>query len=137
MNFFVRRGTAADLDAIARIQGKSSWHPATYLDYDVFVAESAGEVIGFIASRAVACESEVLNIVVVPSWRRQSVATELLQTITSEEIFLEVRESNLVARQLYRKLGFEEYGRRKSYYEDPSEDALLMRLSSPLKRVKS
>jgi ribosomal protein S18 acetylase RimI-like enzyme len=44
--------------------------------------------------------------------------------------FLEVRESNLVAQELYRKFGYEETGRRQRYYKDNDEDAILMNLSS-------
>jgi len=43
----------------------------------------------------------------------------------SDAVFLEVRESNTAARRLYQKLGFEETGRRKSYYSNPVEDAVL------------
>ena len=46
-------------------------------------------------------------------------------------MFLEVRESNIAARKLYEKAGFEPTGRRKSYYTDPLEDALLYRRSLP------
>jgi ribosomal-protein-alanine N-acetyltransferase len=42
-------------------------------------------------------------------------------------IFLEVRESNLAAQKLYQSCGFEQYSRRKAYYSDPAEDALLYR----------
>jgi ribosomal-protein-alanine N-acetyltransferase len=44
--------------------------------------------------------------------------------------FLEVRESNLAAQELYRKFGYEETGRRRRYYKDNDEDAILMNLSS-------
>ena len=137
MNFSIRRGTEYDLVAIGQIQGESSWKPADYLGYDFLVAEANGEVVGFLVSRTAAGETEILNIAVDPSWRRQSVATILLQKVESEEMFLEVRESNKQALELYRKLGFSEYGKRHSYYENPREDAVLMRLSSSLKRVKS
>ena len=46
-----------------------------------------------------------------------------------EDIFLEVRESNVSARALYVKLGFAEIGKRKKYYSNPTEDAILMKLS--------
>ncbi len=128
MSFSVRRANAHDVEAIGRIQGNSSWHPATYLEYDLFVAEASSQVIGFIATRTTAGEAEILNIVVDPAWRRQGVASVLLQTIKAKEIFLEVRESNKAARQLYKKLGFTEYGHRREYYEDPREDAVLMKL---------
>jgi [ribosomal protein S18]-alanine N-acetyltransferase len=43
-------------------------------------------------------------------------------------VLLEVRESNLDARRLYKKLGFSEQGRRKKYYRDPTEDALVLQI---------
>ena len=43
--------------------------------------------------------------------------------------FLEVRESNLAAQEMYRKFGYEKTGRRKRYYKDNDEDAILMTLS--------
>jgi ribosomal-protein-alanine N-acetyltransferase len=46
----------------------------------------------------------------------------------SDSVFLEVRESNVAARSLYEKAGFEQEGRRKSYYTNPMEDAVLYRL---------
>jgi len=48
----------------------------------------------------------------------------------SDSVFLEVRESNTVARRLYEKAGFQETGRRKSYYTNPTEDAILYRRTS-------
>jgi ribosomal-protein-alanine N-acetyltransferase len=56
---------------------------------------------------------------------------ELIQRAESEPaaaILLEVRESNLPARQLYEKHGFREVGRRRTYYKDPPEDAILYAL---------
>jgi ribosomal-protein-alanine N-acetyltransferase len=47
----------------------------------------------------------------------------------SSSVFLEVRESNAPARNLYEKAGFEQTGRRKSYYADPAENAILYRFS--------
>jgi len=62
------------------------------------------------------------------------VATEMLTALMEEgrsrgvvEFFLEVRESNTPARGLYTKLGFEEIGLRKNYYEEPREHAVLMK----------
>jgi ribosomal protein S18 acetylase RimI-like enzyme len=46
----------------------------------------------------------------------------------AEEIFLEVRESNLAARRLYETSGFSESGRRQSYYQQPQEDAIVYHL---------
>jgi ribosomal-protein-alanine N-acetyltransferase len=74
-------------------------------------------------------EVEVLNLAVDPAFRRQGIGTRLLLSIASRHVFLEVRESNEGALRLYRKLGFQEVGRREKYYDDPEETAIVMRLS--------
>jgi ribosomal-protein-alanine acetyltransferase len=78
---------------------------------------------------------ELENIVVAQAARRQGIATRLLNELVryaraqlGRSIFLEVRESNHSARGLYRGLGFQEVGLRKSYYENPLEDAIVCRL---------
>jgi ribosomal-protein-alanine N-acetyltransferase len=95
----------------------------------VIVAERSGAVCGFLVSRNIAGEVEVLNLATALDCRRQGVATALLKTIDSDDIFLEVRESNVIARKLYEKLGFVVVGSRPEYYDDPIETALVMRLS--------
>jgi len=55
----------------------------------------------------------------------------LAKIIGAKAIFLEVRESNRAARALYEKWAFTEEGRRKSYYKDPEEDALILKFSFP------
>lgn len=94
------------------------------------------EVLAFVVARRVDAEWELENIVVAESAHRQGVATRLLSQFVAHAreqqgsgIFLEVRESNQSARALYRKAGFTETGLRKSYYSNPSEDAILCRLS--------
>ncbi|MDP8245511.1 MAG: ribosomal protein S18-alanine N-acetyltransferase [Candidatus Hinthialibacter antarcticus] len=79
---------------------------------------------------------QITNIAVHPDFRRRGVATFLLQDAIksgrekqAQRVILEVRESNLSARSFYEGLGFEQIGRRKRYYEDPIEDALLLGLS--------
>ena len=81
----------------------------------------------------VSCELE--NIVVAGEWRRRGTGSRLLQKLIStlrerrlRQVQLEVRESNSIARALYRKFGFAERGRRKKYYTNPSEDAVLYAL---------
>jgi ribosomal-protein-alanine acetyltransferase len=129
----VRPGSKADLAAITRIQqashAASHWEPASYFEYDVRVAEKNGEVSGFLVSRTIVDEIEVLNLAVDPVHRRTGVASTLLDSIDGNEVFLEVRESNEPARKLYWKLGFRVVGRREEYYDDPVETALVMRLS--------
>jgi ribosomal-protein-alanine N-acetyltransferase len=80
-------------------------------------------------------EAHIATIATHPDHRRQGIARKLLTyalrymskegAVTS---FLEVRESNLAARNMYRKFGYEDAGRRKRYYKDTDEDAILMNL---------
>jgi ribosomal-protein-alanine acetyltransferase len=130
----VRRGTREDIAAIARIQetahGASQWQPETYFAFDVHVAELRNAVCGFMVSRVIAPdESEILNIAVAPETRRGGIATALIESLTTAEVFLEVRVSNEAAQNLYRKLGFRVVGLRENYYDDPVESALVMRRS--------
>ena len=92
--------------------------------------------LGFLVAQHLPPEWELENIVVSPTARRNGLAKRLLATLleaarktNSISVFLEVRESNAAARTLYEKTGFEQFGRRKSYYTNPSEDAILYRLS--------
>lgn len=97
------------------------------------VAEGAdGRVLGYAGLHVVLGEGYIDNVAVLPECRRQGVADRLLEVFCrfGEEklafLTLEVRPSNEAAVALYRKHGFAEAGRRKDYYADPKEDALLM-----------
>jgi len=101
-------------------------------------ASSAAPVpAGFLCRWLVADECHVLNIAVHPEYRRRGVGFLLLNTAIAEAIArqaacvtLEVRRGNLAARQLYRKLKFEERRLRRHYY-GPGEDAIVMELQLP------
>jgi len=89
-------------------------------------------VLGFLIAQCVSRDWELENIVVAPSARGKGIGARLLQELVfrvrqseGNAIFLEVRESDLAARRLYEKSGFEGNGRRKSYYNNPLEDAVL------------
>jgi len=95
----------------------------------------APQILAFLVARRVEQEWELENIVVAETARRRGVGTHLLSEFVAHTraqngraIFLEVRESNQSARALYRKVGFEETGLRKSYYAGPPEHAILYRL---------
>lgn len=129
----IRAGSAGDLDEVQEIEAQTSesarWEPETYLGFDLTVAKIRSEVAGFMVTRSTAArEREVLNIAVAPRHRRKGVASRLIRSIDASEVFLEVRESNEGAILLYRKLGFEEIGRRPGYYDNPMEAAIVMRL---------
>ncbi|WP_320045789.1 ribosomal protein S18-alanine N-acetyltransferase [uncultured Ilyobacter sp.] len=75
---------------------------------------------------------EIIKIAVDISYRNQGIGEELLRTISQDvekSIHLEVRESNLAAIKLYEKMGFENLFKRKNYYGDTGEDALVMVLN--------
>lgn len=98
------------------------------------VAELGGAVIGYVIARDVLDEAEILNLGVVPARQRQGVGRTLVQGMLAQlrqggvtTVFLEVRESNAVARRLYGSLGFADVGRRRHYYRLPTEDAVILR----------
>jgi [ribosomal protein S18]-alanine N-acetyltransferase len=94
---------------------------------------------GYICFWLVDREMQLVNIAVHPQVRSRGLGNALLVKMIetglsrkAETIWLEVRESNRVARTLYGKLGFESVGKRRKYYSDNDEDAIVMslRLSS-------
>ena len=130
----IRPAETRDLDAIATIQGPSSWKPEDYLNFECRVAEEDGVVRGFLASRETAPgEREILFVAVDAEHRRRGMARRLLEDELARsrgEWVLEVRESNFAARQLYESLGFRLAGKRQYYYSDPCEAAIVMRFFS-------
>jgi ribosomal-protein-alanine N-acetyltransferase len=92
----------------------------------------SGTVLGFFVVRCLADEWEVENVVVDPILRRRGIGSCLVADLIASaraasvsQIRLEVRDSNVAARRLYERNGFSLEGRRKDYYRDPAEDALL------------
>jgi len=134
----IRPGGAEDLEAVAAIQARSPeaarWDVADYLGQGFLVAEDANQVVGFLVWRALAAdEGEILNLAVVPEFRRKGVARELLEGVFRTfkgDLFLEVRESNTVAQSFYKTFGFQEVSRRKRYYDLPPETAIVMKFHS-------
>ena len=152
----IRSVTPADISAIISLEQRCAtaahWTEQQYRQVFqpegvgrlVLVAESSAhlasrpdagsELNGFLVARHLAGEWELENIVVAPAARRQGLAKQLLDAMfaaaresNSGSVFLEVRESNAAAQALYEKAGFEQNGRRKRYYTDPVEDAVLYR----------
>jgi len=108
-------------------------------DQVTLVVQEDDRVAGFLAARQVAgSEWEIENVAVSGPARRRGLGSHLLGSFLDLvrsrggiEVYLEVRESNRAARALYEKWAFQEAGRRKSYYRDPDEDALVLRFSFP------
>lgn len=98
-----------------------------------FISETRGQQTGFILGRAVLDEGEILNLAVSKASRRLGEGSALAEAILDNfrahrvsRIFLEVRESNLVAIAFYKKLGFRQVGKRGRYYREPVEAALIL-----------
>jgi ribosomal-protein-alanine N-acetyltransferase len=92
-------------------------------------------VAGFAVASLLQSQAELEIIAVAPQLQRRGLAQRLFAALAGElraalaiEVILEARASNQPALGFYRRLGFTETGRRRSYYHDPVEDAVLMRL---------
>jgi ribosomal-protein-alanine N-acetyltransferase len=140
MPIAVRPATSSEVAAILAIERQSPsaahWTSEQYNNLlrngVVLVSEEAGKLAGFICAKAVAGEWEIENVVVAPEFLRRGIASRLLSRLIQQArnaeasaILLEVRESNEPARRLYEKHDFRDVGRRRAYYNDPVEDAIL------------
>lgn len=98
-------------------------------DVDYFFAYDQEEIIGFLSVQQLVGELEITNLAVLKRHQGKGVGSQLLQKLLDYPlpIFLEVRESNLAAQALYQKFDFIVVGRRKDYYQNPVEGALLMK----------
>lgn len=99
----------------------------------LLVAVRDGDPAGYIYMRLLDPEAEIYSLAVRPETRRKGVgralvsrALEICRDRGMERIFLEVRDSNVPAVVLYEALGFVPVGRRRGYYSNPTEDAILM-----------
>ncbi|MDD5604201.1 MAG: ribosomal protein S18-alanine N-acetyltransferase, partial [Eubacteriales bacterium] len=97
------------------------------------VADVQGVIVGYAGMWIVADEAHIMNIAVLPAYRRHGMGSLLLNELISTaakknigKMTLEVRKSNLAARALYQKFGFVPAGQRKAYYADNREDAVIM-----------
>ena len=144
-DIYISHHAQGDLKAVAEIESVSINPPWSYkaisdfAEYEtnrILVAKISDIVVGYITYSVVLDEVQIANVAVHPDFRRQGIAEELLSHLDSLSkssdmciITLEVRQSNLPAIKLYEKCGYAEVGRRKNYYKNPTEDAILMNLT--------
>lgn len=142
-NITVRPMRIEDLDQVLEVERASFPTPWTkeafYRELTqnrlacYLVALADGRVIAYAGAWLILDEAHVTNIAVHPSFRGRKVGELLMRSLMllarskgARQMTLEVRASNLVAQNLYRKLGFSTQGRRPKYYTDNQEDALIM-----------
>ena len=144
MSYTIEEAREELLPQIQRIEQQSFSVPWTEAmlrvqlspDSHVFLtAESAEGVVGYVGMMYVLDEGYISNVAVRPDRRRQGIADALLDALETRAralmlsfLTLEVRAGNVPAVALYEKHGYRVVGRRKKYYEKPTEDALLMTL---------
>ncbi len=145
MDYQIRDAREELLPQIQRIEQQSFSVPWTEQmlrvqlapDSHVFLtAETRDAVVGYVGMMYVLDEGYISNVAVHPEFRRRGAADALLDALEARAralklsfLTLEVRESNAPAVALYQKHGYRIVGRRKHYYEKPTEDALLMTLT--------
>lgn len=146
----IRRMTPADLDRVMEIaeslRDAPQWPRCAYLAalepeaapprIAMVVEEpAAGMVAGFAVASLLPPEAELESIAVSLALQRRGLALQLFRALVDgfrlariDEVLLELRASNRPALGLYRTLGFVDAGRRSRYYQEPVEDAVLLRL---------
>ena len=101
-------------------------------DSKYFVSKIDTEVFGYISYRVVLDEVEIMNVVTREDARNMGIASSLLsyliRNVDASKFNLEVNENNKVAIKIYKKFGFMEVGKRKNYYNNGKENAILMSL---------
>lgn len=92
-----------------------------------------GNAVGYAGMWKIFDEGHITNIAVHPEFRKIGIGSRLLEKLINisremkiEKLTLEVRKSNVAAKNLYLKYGFKEEGIRKNYYADNGEDAIIM-----------
>ena len=142
--FWIRTAAIQDLESILEIERvcdtAAHWAESTYRntiqqrDRLTLVAEQSGQVLGFLVASTASQEWELENIAVAPGEQRRGIGRTLMITLIrsaqhegASEIRQEIRASNSAAQLLGQSVGFIQEGRRKGYYRNPAEDALLFK----------
>ena len=146
--FFIRRMRSSDLSSVLAIEALSFSNPwsvntfrgeiqNTAISFPLVVVQRPGDnVVGYVIYWKIKDDVQVNNVAVHPDFRGRGIGEAMMRfvvdTVRAEGaafITLEVRASNVAALSLYDKLGFGAMGRRKDYYTNPGEDAVVLGLS--------
>lgn len=124
----------------AAYENNSPWKASQFagdlaLSHSHYFYETSDRMVAFLGFHQVLDEIEITNLSTHSQAKRRGLAEKLLRRLVTyaheqqvATIFLEVRQSNLAAFNLYQKMGFTVIGKRKNYYHKPQEDAILMAL---------
>jgi ribosomal-protein-alanine N-acetyltransferase len=145
MSVILRKMTLDDVEQVVAIDQMSfslPW-PTSSFHFELtdnpasrcWVAELDGRIAAMLVAWFIVDEIHIATIVTHPDFRKQGIGEKLLSCVLQAakdegavSSFLEVRENNAAALELYRKFGYVESGRRTGYYKDNGEDAILMTL---------
>lgn len=138
----IEKSKTEDIDEMLKIEKKSF---AKHWNKQIFIDELSAEngyyicsldnnkIIGYTGFRSVLDEAHITTLAVHPKSRGKGAGYSLVERLMKDakqkginKLFLEVRQSNVAAQKLYKKLGFKVIDRRREYYQRPSEDALVM-----------
>ena len=139
----VRSMRREDVDAVVEIETEafsSPWRKETFAELvdrpalEMLVMEHPDEgIVGYAVLWCIMDQGELANLAIVPRMRNRGLGTRLMARVIElarergvAAMYLEVRESNAHALQLYRRFGFSEVGRRRGYYDRPKEDARIL-----------
>ena len=141
MNVQIQRADLSEIKQIEDIEFSLKHRLLTYptlqttlinKNYYYFIAKLKDNIIGYIAAEFLVDHFDILAIAVLEEYRRQNIASQLINMIFEiskklniQDIFLEVRCNNLSAINFYEKMGFKKISVRKNYYTDTNEDAYI------------
>lgn len=125
----LRKARPSDLEAIVLLDHKvlkTNWHERLYLEEitnkntHFWILELEGLIVGFLAIKVIADEGEILQFAVDPDYQGQGFGSLLmdyaLENLNIMDLFLEVADSNEIARKFYKKYDFQLMRIRKNYY---------------------
>nr|WP_283244279.1 ribosomal protein S18-alanine N-acetyltransferase [Wansuia hejianensis] len=139
----VREVTEEDIDQIVEIEKQTfstPWSKNAFLIEirenklaKYIIAEFDKKIVGYGGIWLILNEGHITNIAVKKDYRGKGIGNKLVEGLIDycekkdiENMTLEVRKSNIVAQNLYKKYGFVDFGIRPKYYSDNNEDAIIM-----------
>lgn len=148
----IRKLALQDIEAVSEVETcaqHDSWSKTMLQDivtndlWLCLLAEKDEKIVGDIILQLVDDTAEIHAITVTLTHRKQGIASALLKVCTDylpaniKRILLEVRQGNQNAIALYNKMGFVPLGKRKNFYTNPKEDALIMEWSQPYANTRN